>query len=103
MKALALILSIALIQPAFGQDAGVSDAPKAVRLENGSLLLNKAAADAVDLEMTRLQGQERVHRSESWLTVVLVSLGVGLVLGAATGVAVTLAVKPAPAAPPSSP
>ncbi len=101
MKALCLLLCLAL--PAYAQDAGVSDAPKAVRLENGSLLLNKAAADAVDLEMTRLQGQERVHKGESWVTVVLISVGAGILMGAAAGVAVTLAVKPAPAAAPSNP
>ena len=103
MRAVALITAFALISPAFAQDAGVSDAPKAVRLENGSLLLNKAAADAVDLEMTRLQGQERVHKGESWVTVVLISVGAGILMGAAAGVAVTLAVKPAPAAAPPSP
>ena len=103
MRALALILSIALVSPVFAQDAGVSDAPHAVRLENGSLLLNPAAELRLDDEMKRLQGVERQHKAESWVTVVLISVGVGLVLGAATGVAVTLAAKPAPAAAPPSP
>lgn len=101
-RTLALFLSIALSTPAFAQDAGVLDAPTAVRLDSG-LVLNPAAEKKLDDELKRLQGVERQHKGESWVTVVLVSLGVGLVLGAATGVAVTLAVKPAPGAPPSSP
>lgn len=101
-RTLAFLLVIAL--PAFAQDAGVSDAPMAVRLDNGSLLLNPPAEKALDDEMKRLQGVERTHKAESWTTVVLVSSGVGLVVGAAIAAVVTgLALKPAPGAAPPSP
>ncbi len=101
-RTLAFFLVIAL--PAFAQDAGVADAPLAVRHQNGNLELNPLAEKALDDELKRLQGVERSHKAESWTTVVLVSSGVGLVVGAAIAAVVTgLALKPAPAAAPPSP
>lgn len=92
-RTLAILLSFALIQPAFAQDAGVSDAPLAVRIESG-LLLNPAAEKKLDDELKRLQGVERSHKAESWLTTVLVAVGVGLVVGAAAGASVALVAAP---------
>ena len=101
MKALCLLLCLSL--PAYAQDAGVLDAPLAVRTESG-LLLNPAAEKQLDDELKRLQGVERLHRQESWLTVVAVSGGVGAVVGAViAGLVVGLTKKPAPAAAPPSP
>jgi cell division protein FtsX len=72
-------------------------------MENG-LLFNPAAEKQLDDELKRLQGVERLHRQESWLTVVIVSSGVGLAVGLAVGALVVgLAKKPAPAAAPPSP
>lgn len=87
-----LVLFLCLAVPAFAQDAGVSDAPIATRLESGHLDLNPAAEKHLDDEMKRLQQMERNHRSESWLTVVLVAVGAGLLVGAAAGASVALAV-----------
>ena len=99
-----LVLGLSTPLPAQAEDGGVpSDAPVATRLPNGSLLINPSAEKRLDVEMQRLQGVERTHKAESWMTVVLISVGIGLVAGAAAGAAVTLAVKSAPAATPPSP
>ena len=101
MKLLAACLVLAL--PAFAQDAGVADAPLAVRMESGHLDLNPAAESRINDELMRLQGVERLHKAEKWLPVVMVSTGVGVAVGVAVTLAVMLLAKPAPAAPPSNP
>ena len=104
---LSAILLVASISPAFAQDAGVSDAPLAVRMENGHLDLSPAAESRINDEMVRLQGVERLHKAEKWLPVVMVSTGVGVAVGVAVTVAVMLLgapkERPAPAAAPPSP
>lgn len=104
MRTLALFLSIGLIQPAFAQDAGVDAPILAVRHECG-LCLNAPAEKKLDDELKRLQAVERSHKGEQWMTVVLVSSGVGLVVGAVIAGVVTGLVlkKPVPAAAPPSP
>lgn len=91
MKTLMLCLALAQAAP---------DAPRIVQLENGDYLLPRAAFLVLDAEVKRLQAIEQQHRSERWLTTVLVSAGVGLVVGAlAAGIAVYAAVPKAPASP----
>ena len=52
---------------AWAQDGGViSDAPKVTILPGDSYLFNKAAFDVTNAEMKRLQGVERLHKSEQW-------------------------------------
>ena len=105
-RTLACVLVLGLSTPlhARAEDGGVpSDALVATRLPNGSLLINPSAEKRLDDEMQRLQSVERTHKAESWATVVLISVGIGLLAGAAAGAAVTLAVKSAPAATPPSP
>lgn len=92
-RTLALFLSIALIRPAFAAEPLKSDRPTAERMESG-LLLSPAAEKKLDDELKRLQAIEAEHRSESWVKVVLVSAAVGLLVGAATGASVALAVAP---------
>jgi hypothetical protein len=65
----------------------VSDAPRIIRLDDGSLHVNQPAAKALDDELKRLQGVERVHSAESWVQVVAVSLLMGLLIGAGVGFA----------------
>lgn len=92
MKSLALVLILAL--PAYAQE---SDAPKATKLHNGSVLFNKPAFDKLDDELKRLQQVEREHKTEpSWVIPVAIGAAVGLVVGAAVGASVALAVKPSP-------
>lgn len=68
------------------------------------LCFNAPAEQKLDDELKRLQGVERSHKAESWMTVVLVSSGVGLVVGSViAGVVVGLVKSPAPAAAPPSP
>ena len=88
MKALIVLLCLAL--PAWAQDLP-ADAPKATKALDGSVTFNKPAYADLDAELTRLQGIERLHKRESWATVVVISVAVGLVVGAATGVGVKLA------------
>jgi hypothetical protein len=77
----ALILSLALML--------AQSPPTVTRLASGDYLVPQAAFTAVDLEMKRLQAIEATHKGESWLTAILVSAGVGLVVGAlASGFAV---------------
>lgn len=72
------------------------DAPRVLKLPNGHYDFNDPAFKAVDLEMKRLQQVERVHNQEpKWSTPVLVGMAIGLLAGAAAGVAGTLAVKSA--------
>lgn len=92
-RTLALFLSIAWIQPAFADEPPKTDRPTAVRLDSG-LLLSPAAEKQLDDELKRLQAVERAHKEESWIKVVLVSAAVGLVIGAAAGASVALAVAP---------
>ena len=67
------------------QDGGVqSDAPRIVKLRDDSYLVNKAAFVKLDDEMKRLQGVERLHKEESWVQTVMVSLAVGAAVGATT-------------------
>ena len=69
-----------------------SDAPVAQKMSDGSVLLSPTAAKAIDDELKRLQGVERQHKAEQWAPVILISVGVGILLGAAAvGVPVALA------------
>lgn len=69
-----------------------SDAPVAQKMSDGSVLLNPSAAKAIDDELKRLQGVERQHKAEEWVPVILLSVGVGILVGAAAvGVPVALA------------
>lgn len=79
-------------------DGGVSDAPTVVALESGDYIVSKAAFEAVDSEMKRLQLVEIEHKAEAkgdvpWVKVVLVSALTGLVLGAVSGVLVDRAIQ----------
>lgn len=75
------------------EDGGlVSDAPRAVRLDDGSVLFNQPAYTQLDAEMRRLQGVERLHRSENWVPVLLVGLAVGLVGGVVVGAVISKSV-----------
>lgn len=97
-----LVFLTCLALPAYAQDAGVSDTPKALptatRLENGSVLLSPEAYTAVDKEMKRLQAVERDAKlakaepqgAAQWV----VPLILGALVGAAIAVPVTLAVAP---------
>lgn len=68
------------------------DAPVAQKMSDGSVLLSPTAAKAIDDELKRLQGVERQHKAEQWAPVILISVGVGILLGAAAvGVPVALA------------
>ncbi len=91
----ALILSLALMLAQLPPTA-----PRVTLLASGDYLVPQAAFLAVDAEMKRLQAVEAKHKGESWLTAILVSAGVGLVVGAAAGaLAVYAAVPKAPASP----
>ena len=79
---------------AWAQDGGVitistADAPKVTILPGDSYLFNKAAFDVTNAEMKRLQGIERLHKSEQWATPVLIGMAVGFVAGAAVAVPLT--------------
>lgn len=101
-RTLALVVVLAL--PASAQDAGiVLDAPLAERYADGSLLFNPAGAKTLDLELKRLQGVERLHKGESWITVVAISSGVGVVVGVLATTAAFFLKSVAPAAPSSPP
>ncbi len=92
----ALILSLALMLAQLPPTA-----PRITLLASGDYLVPQAAFLAVDAEMKRLQAVEAKHKGESWLTAILVSAGVGLVVGAlVSGFAVYAAVPKAPSASP---
>lgn len=70
-------------------------APHVTRLASGDYLVPQAAFTAVDLEMKRLQAVEATHKGESWLTAILVSSAVGLVVGVVvSGLVVSAIVRP---------
>lgn len=99
-----LAVVLLLSAPVSAQDAGVVlDAPLAEKYPDGSLLFNPPGAKALDAELKRLQGVERLHKGESWITVVAISSGVGLVVGVlATLVVLELVPRLAPPATPPS-
>lgn len=95
-RTLALLLSCALAATpglARAQDGGLSDAPLARRLDCG-LCLNAPAEKKLDDEVKRLQGVEREHKDESWLSVVLVSVALGALAGGLTVGAIWYATAP---------
>lgn len=96
-RTLACLLSVALVlltpSEARATDGGVLDPPRAVRLDNGSLLLNPQGSKLLDEELKRLQGVERVHNEESWFKVVAVGVGVGILLGVGVGFAAGYATR----------
>jgi len=93
----ALILSFSLMLAQLPPTA-----PRVTLLASGDYLVPQAAFLAVDAEMRRLQAVEAKHKGESWLTAILVSAGVGLVVGAvAAGFAVYAAVPKAPSSSPT--
>lgn len=61
--------------------APTEDAPYARKLPVG-WLVSDAGWLALDTELKRLQGVERLHKAENWTGVVLVGLVVGVVVGA---------------------
>ena len=74
-----------------------TDAPRAEKQIDGSVLLNPPAAKAVDDELRRLQGVERQHKAEQWAPVILISVGLGILIGAAVvGVPVAIATASKP-------
>lgn len=82
-----LIISLLLVSRAFAADGG-TDAPiepGIIRLPGDSYLVNRPAWDKLNTEMIRLQQVERQHKDESWVAVVLVGMGVGLLIGVPTG------------------
>lgn len=81
---MSLLLAVALAAP--------PDAPRIVQLRSGEYLVSQVAFDAINSEMKRLQRVEREHKDEQWLTTILVSAGVGLLVGAVAGVLVHTAV-----------
>jgi hypothetical protein len=87
----ALILSLALMLAQLPPTA-----PRVTLLASGDYLVPQAAFLAVDAEMKRLQAVEAKHKGESWLTAILVSAGVGLVVGAAAGALAVYAAVPRP-------
>ena len=86
MKALALILLAQL-------DGGASDVPRIVRLTDDQYMFNDAAVRKLDEETQRLQAVEAEHRSESWVSVLLVGMAVGLIVGIPVGVVATKALQ----------
>lgn len=96
-RTLACLLSVALVllapSEARATDGGVLDPPRAITLENGSLLVNPQGVKALDDELKRLQGVERAHQEESWFKVVVVSVGVGILLGVGVGFAAGYAAR----------
>lgn len=78
-RTLALFLSLSLSVNA--AEPSPADAPKVIHLRVGGYLYNDAAHLALDKEIRRLQDVERIHRNESWLTPVLVSAGIGFLIG----------------------
>lgn len=87
-----LALTVILGLNAWAQDGGTleQDAPKVTILPGDNYLFNKRAFDTTNTEMKRLQGIERLHRSEQWATPVIIGLVVGFVAGAAVAVPVTI-------------
>lgn len=95
MNALILSLSLMLAQLP-------PTAPRVTLLASGDYLVPQAAFVAIDTEMKRLQAVEAKHKGESWLTAILVSAGVGLVVGAVvSGLAVFAVVPKAPSSSPT--
>ncbi len=92
------LLVTAALLVAFASNAALpNDAPKAETQPDGSVLLNPQAAKAVDDELRRLQGVERQHKAEQWAPVVLISVGLGILIGAAAvGVPVAIAAASKP-------
>ncbi len=90
----ALILSLALMLAQLPPTA-----PRVTLLASGDYLVPQAAFLAVDAEMKRLQAVEAKHKGESWLTAILVSASVGLVVGAAAGALAVYAASRAPTPP----
>jgi hypothetical protein len=89
-----LILSLALLL--------AQNPPRVTLLASGDYLVPQEAFAAVDSEMKRLQAVEKAHKGESWLTAILVSSAVGLVVGALVSGFVVYAVVPkAPSASPA--
>ena len=87
-----LILSLALL-------LAQTPPPRVTLLASGDYLVPQAAFAAVDAEMKRLQAVEKAHKGESWLTAILVSAGVGLVVGAIASGLVVHAVSKSPGPP----
>ena len=87
----ALILSLALML--------AQSPPRVTLLASGDYLVPQAAFAAVDAEMKRLQAVEAAHKGESWLTAILISAGVGLVVGAVVSGFVVHVVSKSPGAP----
>ena len=85
---MSLLLTAALAAP--------PDAPRIVQLKSGDYLVSPQAFEAIDSEMKRLQKVEREHKGEQWVTTVLVSSGVGLLVGAVVSGIVVAVAKPAP-------
>lgn len=85
----ALCLAISLPARAESDGGVVLDAPRVLKLTNGHYDFNPAAFTKVDDELKRLQQVERIHKQEpSHAAPVLIGLGVGLLTGAALGVAI---------------
>lgn len=90
----ALILSLALMLAQLPPTA-----PRVTLLASGDYLVPQAAFVAIDTEMKRLQAVEAKHKGESWLTAILVSSGVGLVIGALVSGLAVYAVSKSPGPP----
>ncbi len=91
------VVTAVLLSAIVSNAALPTDAPRAEKQIDGSVLLNPPAAKAVDDELRRLQGVERQHKAEQWAPVILVSIGLGILIGAAAvGVPVAIAAASKP-------
>lgn len=82
-------LTLAFILTAQQVVAQPADAPVVTILPGDRYEFNKAAFDATDAEMKRLQGVERQHRSENWVPLFLIAVSLGVVTGVAVAVPLT--------------
>lgn len=77
----ALLLAALLAQVA--DPTPPPEKPSVVKLaDDAGYFVSQVAWSAIDAELSRLQGVERLHKQENWLGAVLVSSGVGALLGA---------------------
>lgn len=97
----ACVLALALVVPSLATSARAedlptpTDAPRARLLPSGDVLMNKKAWDLADNEMKRLQAVERDHKNEqkpNFLPAFFIGAGLGLLIGAAVAVPVTISV-----------
>ncbi len=96
-RTFSLIAVLGLSFAARAQDGGVLEPleePKVTILPDSTYLFNKRAFEVTNEEMKRLQGVERLHKSENALIPILIGLGVGTAVGVTTGIVIGFVVRP---------